>query len=96
LRENGRIAVGLGLASHEAYQLKGTYLSSRPTDETDHAQQERYRAALFQSGLEAGYPESLARPFCLGFAGGSGVAITFRADEVYLQTPGPGAGTRLA
>jgi hypothetical protein len=24
------------------------------------------------------------------------VAITFRVDEVYLQTPGPGAGTRLA
>lgn len=96
LSENGRIAVSIGLASHEAYQLKGIYLSSRPTDETDHARQERYRAALFQSGLEAGYPESLARPFCLGFAYGPGVAITFRAEELFLQTPGPGAGTRLA
>src|SRR5712692_5705634 len=29
LQDNGRVALGLGLASHEAYQLKGTYLSSR-------------------------------------------------------------------
>jgi hypothetical protein len=96
LKANGRIAIGLGLANHESYQVKGTYLSSRPTDETDHARQERYRKALLESTLEAGFPENVARPFCLGFAYGSGVAITFRVDEVYLQTPGPGAGTRLA
>ena len=32
----------------------------------------------------------------LGLAYTPGVAITFRADEVFLQTPGPGAGTLLA
>ena len=49
LRENGRIALGVALASHEAYQLKGTYVSSRPTDGTELARQEAYRAALFAS-----------------------------------------------
>ena len=96
LAANGRIAVGVALASHEAYQVKGTYVSSRPTDDADRARQEAYRAALLQSAIEAGYPEALARPFCLGFAYAPGVAITFRAEEVFLQTPGPGAGTLLS
>ena len=68
LRENGRIALGVALASHEAYQLKGTYVSSRPTDDAERARQEAYRAALFASALEAGYPEAIARPLTQGFA----------------------------
>ena len=96
LTENGRIALGVALASHEAYQLKGTYISSRPTDDADRARQEAYRAALLASALEAGYPEAIARPLTQGFAYTPGVAITFRAEEVFLQTPGPGAGTLLS
>jgi hypothetical protein len=96
LAANGRIALGAALASHEAYQLKGTYLSSRPTEARDRARQEAYRAALLASALEAGYPEAIARPLALGFAHTPGVAITFRGDEVFDQTPGPGAGRRLA
>jgi len=96
LTGNGRIAVSLALVSHESYQLKGTYISSRPTDDTDRARQEARRAALLESALEAGYPETIARPLALGLAITPGVAITFRAEEVFLQTPGPGAGTLLA
>lgn len=96
LTGNGRIAVGLTLASHESYQLKGTYISSRPTDDTDRARQEARRAALLESALEAGYPETIARPLALGLAITPGVAITFRAEQVFLQTPGPGAGTLLS
>jgi hypothetical protein len=96
LRENGRIALGVALASHEAYQLKGTYASSRPTDDADRARQETHRAAWLAAALEAGYPDAIARPLTLGAAYTPGVAITFRADEVFLQTPGPGAGTRLS
>jgi hypothetical protein len=96
LRENGRIALGISLASHEAYQLKGTYVASRPTDDADRARQEARRAALLASALEAGYPEAIARPLTMGLAYTPGVAITFRAEAVFLQTPGPGAGTPLA
>ena len=96
LRENGRIALGVSLASHEAYQLKGTYVSSRPTNDAERARQEAYRAALLVSALEAGYPEAIARPMTQGFAYTPGVAITFRAEAVFLQTPGPGAGTLLS
>jgi hypothetical protein len=96
LAANGRMALGVSLASHEAYQLKGTYVSSRPTDAADRARQEAYRAALLASALEAGYPEALARPLTQGFAYTPGVAITFRTEEVFQQTPGPGAGTLLS
>ena len=95
LRDNGRVAFSFGLASHEAYQLKGTYLSSRSTTREDVALQDAYRAKLFAAFRKV-YPEETAKPFALGVAYEPGVAITFRVDEVYVQTPGPGAGSRMA
>ena len=95
LEANARIALGIALATHEAYQLKGTYLSSRPANGADLARQERYRAALYASALAAGYPEDIARPFTLGFAYTPGIAITFRAEQVFVQTPGPDAGNPI-
>jgi hypothetical protein len=41
------------------------------------------------------YAEEMARAYALGVAYQPGVAITFRVEEIFLQTPGPGAGTRL-
>ena len=95
LRDNGRVAFSFGWVSHEAYQLKGAYLSARPTAADDVARQETYRAALLEAAREA-YPEEIARPFALGAAYHPGVAVTFRVEEVYVQTPGPGAGARMA
>jgi hypothetical protein len=96
LEANGRIALGIAQASHEAYQLKGTFLATRPTDADDRARQEAYRRALLADALQAGFPEEIARPLTQGFAYTPSIAITFRADEVFLQTPGPGAGSRLS
>lgn len=95
LRDNGRVALTVALVSHEAYQLKGTYLSSRPTDADDVARQETYRAALLAVTRQGGYPDEIARPLVLGFAYRPGVAITFRVEEIFLQTPGPNAGTTM-
>jgi hypothetical protein len=96
LTGNGRVALAIGLATHEAYQLKGTYLSSRPATHEERVGQESYRAALLAAALAAGYPEDVARPLTLGYAYTPATAITFRAEAVYLQTPGPDAGHRLA
>ncbi len=96
LRDNGRVALGVSLASHEAYQLKGTYLSSRPTGDEDIALQETYRTRLLAAARQAGYPDEIARPLTLGFAYRPGVALTFRVEEIFLQTPGPGAGNKMA
>ena len=96
LESNGRVALGIALVSHEAYQLKGSYLATRATDASDLARQESYRKALLDDALGVGYPDEIARPLTQGFAYTPGTAITFRAEQVFLQTPGPGAGTPLA
>ena len=95
LQDNGRVAFSFGLASHEAYQLKGTFLASRPTTRDDVALQDAYRTKLFAAARKI-YPEEIARPYALGVAYQPGVAVSFRVEEVFLQTPGPGAGTRMA
>ena len=96
LESNGRVALGNAQASHEAYQVKGTYLGTRPTNADDLARQESYRNALLADALRAGFPEEIARPLTQGFAYTPSIAITFRADEAFLQTPGPDAGKRLS
>ena len=96
LESNGRVALAMGLFSHEAYQLKGTYLGTRPANADDLARQEAYRRALLADALRAGYPEEIARPLTQGFAHAQSLAITFRIEEVFLQTPGPDAGKRLS
>lgn len=95
LQDNGRVAFSFGWVSHEAYQLKGTFLSSHPTGEGDVARQQAYRRSLLAAARQV-YPEEIARPFALGVAFHPGVAVTFRVEAVFVQTPGPGAGTRLA
>jgi hypothetical protein len=96
LKSNGKAALAVGLATHEAYQLKGVYVASRPTDAKDLAVQEIYRAKLLSAALEFGYPEQIAKPFVLGLAYQPGVAITFRVEEIFLQTPGPEAGKKIS
>lgn len=95
LADNGQVAFEFGLLSHEAYQLKGTFVSSRPADDADLALQERHRAGLFE-GVRRAFPDEIARPFILHVVLRPGVAVTFRVREIYLQTPGPSAGTRIA
>jgi hypothetical protein len=94
LRDNGQIAITLEqVGTHETYQLKGRYLSHRPPDAADIALAGRLRER-FVKGLRVVYHDaadllgaSLSPP---------ALTIEVQIDEVFLQTPGPGAGTRLA
>jgi len=96
LKNNGRVALAVALLSHEAYQLKGVYISSRPADAKDRTVQEIYRSKLLSATLQAGYPEQIAKPLVLGMAYQPAVAITFRVEEIFLQTPGPEAGKKIS
>ena len=96
LKSNGKVALAVGLVTHEAYQLKGVYVASRPTDAKDLVVQEIYRAKLVFAALESGYPEPIAKPFVRGFAYQPGVAITFQVEAIFLQTPGPEAGKKIS
>ena len=95
LDANGPVAMGAGSPTHEAYQLKGRYLSSRPADEQERAFLKARRNGWLALALRCGYPEQIARPLILGFRHQPAVAITFRVEEVFLQTPGPDAGKKI-
>jgi hypothetical protein len=95
VENNGRVALAAGQASHEAYQLKGAYLTSRPATDDDYALQEAYRDKTWRA-LAQFWPEELVKPQFTGAVYRPSIAITFRVEEVFLQTPGPGAGSKLA
>jgi len=94
LQDNGQMALTVEeFPSHETYQLKGRYLRHRPLEPEDLHAIERIRVRLARS-IKPIYPEAgdnLLRTFTLP----PSVAVEFEVREIYLQTPGPGAGTRV-
>ena len=94
LRENGELAVTVEeFPSHETYQFKGRYLSDRPLGQDDMEIVERIRRR-FVRNVRTMYTD-IPEPVLMAFTANASVAVEFEVLEVYLQTPGPGAGTRL-
>jgi len=80
--------------SHETYQLKGTYIRHRPSVEADRALVERYReraARVFRNEIPA---EFISRVIQVMHPVPTHV-IDIDVHEVFVQTPGPGAGARI-
>ena len=94
LRSTRRIAF---TATHfltlHSVQVKGVALTVEEATETDRARFEEFCAGCVRMLEEMdGTPESLSRRFVP-----SGVVVcVLTVDELFDQTPGPGAGTRLA
>jgi hypothetical protein len=79
--------------AHEAYQFKGRYLRHRPAGPHDIEVADRQRERFLRSvlpffGEEAGVPVR-------AFTQRPVLAVEFQVLEIFVQTPGPGAGTRL-
>ncbi len=94
LEDNGQIAVTTDeYPAHEAYQFKGRYVRHRgvsPQDlEIANRTRERFLKALTQFfGEEAVVPVR-------AFVQQPSIAVEFEVLEIFVQTPGPGAGARL-
>jgi hypothetical protein len=96
LQDNGRIALTFEEAgSHETYQLKGRYLSHRPAGPDDiqigHRTRERFVRSVSSMMPDQRFADALGRSL-----GVPSLAVEVEVYEVFLQTPGPGAGTRIA
>jgi len=94
LQANGRVAVLIGHdQGHETYQLKGSFVAARPCREEELAIRDIYlrKAEAFW------YPEigDSISAYLSFLARGEMTAITFRVEEIFDQTPGPGAGTPI-
>lgn len=91
-RDNGAIAVTFSRPiDHRTFQVKGTVTRVRDAAPEERERQERYLAAFVEHLCVVGLPRSLTRRFRVWPA----VAIEMTIDEVFVQTPGPGAGRRV-
>jgi hypothetical protein len=96
LLENGRIALTFEeVGTHETYQVKGRYLGHRPVQplEIDIAARARER---FVKGVRPLFPDEQAVAAFRASIPDPSVAVEIEVHEVFLQTPGPGAGSRIA
>jgi hypothetical protein len=94
LNDNGRIAFTLGdPETHECYQVKGKFISVEDANEEDMQLTGKNFMGLVETFAKH-YGEHL-RPILTGMDFGALCALTFKAEEIYSQTPGPGAGKKL-
>jgi hypothetical protein len=94
VEDNGRFALTVEeYPSHETYQFKGRYLRHRPLDAQDVEAVDRIRERFVRNVLPffPGAPPNPLQSFILA----PELAVEFEVHEIYLQTPGPGAGARL-
>lgn len=93
LGDNGRIAVTLSRpTTHETIQIKGVVARIEDATEDDRASLDRYLEAFSRILTPCGMPATVTRRLVNWPA----VAVTVAIEDVFVQTPGPRAGTRLA
>ena len=93
LEDNGQFALTVEeIGPHETYQFKGVFLDAQPSTAADRqaADRQRERFARVVSA-HMGVSEAAAR----AFGQDPDITVRFRVQEIYVQTPGPGAGRRL-
>jgi hypothetical protein len=96
LRDNGSIALTIGeVSSHETYQIKGRYLSHGPIDPVEIEMVDRLRERLART-LLAHYQDERVGPAVKASIPTPTLVVTIEVKEVFVQTPGPGAGERIA
>ena len=94
LEDNGQFSVTLEeYPAHETYQFKGRYVRHRPIDGEDLEVADRVRERFLTSVIQF-FGEAAAGPL-RAFSQRPSLAVEFLVDEIYVQTPGPGAGARL-
>jgi len=94
LQQNGALAVTLEeFPSHETYQFKGRFVRHREIQDADLENVDRIRQRFVKS-LRPMYPHA-PEDVLKRFVSPPSLAVDFEVLEIFLQTPGPGAGTRL-
>ena len=95
LEDNGMVALTCGHGpAHETFQFKGKFVESRPSSEQDIAIQELYKSKT-SAHYGGNYGEE-ARAVFDTLALHPSTAVRFKVTEIFDQTPGPNAGSRIA
>ena len=92
LRANGAIALTFSSpTTYRTVQAKGVVTELREPSESDLERRGEHLEDLCDQAEQVGIERRLTRRLARGEA----VAVTVAVRELYEQTPGPGAGTRL-
>lgn len=93
LRANGRVALMCSRASDSrTLQLKGSYVSHRPAKPSERAFVAAQWALFEQDLTRLGLPTGILATWTMW----PSVVVRVRVEQVYEQTPGPGAGAAIA
>jgi hypothetical protein len=83
------------IGPHETYQFKGDYASSRAPGASERAVFERCRARFVRDVQEIETRFAFSKETLERYLGEPASVVVLRVQEIFLQTPGPGAGRRL-
>ncbi len=93
IADNGRLTVAIEeIGPHETYQFKGTVVDTDPVGDEDLGVYETIRLR-FGDVVSAQF--GLPVDDCRAYYRRPAIAVRLRVEEIFLQTPGPGAGRRL-
>ena len=93
VRDNGRVAVVFGRASdHRSIQIKGRAIEVRDGVEADRELAADFLRKLAEDWRVVGVPAK----FVLSITTWPNVVLRVAVEEIYVQTPGPNAGSALA
>jgi hypothetical protein len=94
--DNGQIAITFEeVGTLETYQLKGRYLSHKPAEPADREFSSR-AVDRFVKGLQLLYMNDQIADLFRASIPAPSIAVEIEVHEVFLQTPGPGAGARIS
>jgi hypothetical protein len=91
-----RIALTIeNIGPHETYQFKGDYAGSRPPGPAERVAFEGCRTRFVRAVREIETRFDFSEEPLARSMGEPASVVVLRVDEIFLQTPGPGAGRRL-
>jgi len=91
-KDNGRVTLVLfEWPSHRSFQFKGQFLEAREMTPDEVAFQKQFREKPIEVATGMGYPFELIDRY-VRYAN---LAIEFKVEKVFDQTPGPGAGKAI-
>ena len=92
LEENGRATIFAGVASHEAYQFKGQFVEARELTANEQEASSKLRAYFIEAMSGMGLPRPAVERL---FGVAPDMGVTVKIKEIFVQTPGPDAGSKL-
>jgi hypothetical protein len=93
LEDNGQFSLTVEqIGTHETYQFKGHYAGSAEPSDADFAAHQRV-AERFAKAVSRLFGHS--EEDCRACISPPSVIVRFAVREIFLQTPGPGAGHRV-